>query len=119
MAEGPSIGKVTLELLKYTDSCLRWSSFIKVILNRGEILGHIHITEVLERGATQTKVNAFKKKDCMARSHIVLHLRKRATTNLKSIFIEDSSAQMVWSRLLETYQKDNLQDVLNFEGKVF
>lgn len=68
--------------------------------------------------STVASVNKFKKDDEKAITHIVLNLREETATLLTTLLISCATTKVVWRKLIDTYQKENIRSKLNLRTKL-
>lgn len=68
--------------------------------------------------ATTAAVNKFQKDDAKARPHIVLNLGEEPATILTSLLLSGATTKVVWRKLTDSYQKENIQSKLNLRTKL-
>lgn len=121
MAEVTPIEKVTFKQIRDFKNYTTWLICIKQLLNRDGLLDHISDAPEfpISPPESQEYVNSYKYKDLLDHYDIGRNLSNEAAANLTGEFIENALAKIVCNRLKETYKKENLQAVLNIQGKLF
>lgn len=70
-----------------------------------------------EKSSTGT-LNKFNQEYAIAQSYIVLNISENPSTQITSLVLNGESTKVVWNKLKDTCQNENIQPKLSFPAKL-
>ena len=95
-----------------------WRVYVMELMRKDGVLNLLREDPPDPNTASNGALARFQKEDQKARPHIVLNLGEEPATMITSLLLSGATTEAVWDKLIDNYQKGNIQTKLNLRSRL-